>query len=104
MSAALFLIQLLYKPRLLEFRDQAHVDKGPRVRRSRLGVARREIVEHGFYAVGIGVGSFRKDRGIISIGALQTFWIGDAEIFLEQRLGIFLFGLDDMDRFDHRPS
>src|SRR5437868_7940505 len=94
-------VQLLDKPRLIQFGEEAHVDIGLWIGGGGLGIFRRHIIEHGFDAVRSWVGNFRKSIGIIFIRSLQSFWIRDAEVFFEKRFGIFLFGFDDMHRFNH---
>src|SRR5687767_7080540 len=56
----LFLIKLLDQTRGLHLFDQAHIDECFRIGSGGLGVARRQVVEHCFYAFRMGIRDLRK--------------------------------------------
>src|SRR3989304_2310778 len=91
---ALLLIQLLDESRRIQFLDQTHVDITLRVRRCGLGILDREVVQHGLYTVGVRVGCFGKNVGIVLISSFQSLGIGNPPGFLGKPLGECLFGFN----------
>jgi len=79
--------------------NQTHIDKTLRIRTGRLGRARRDVVEQGFDAFGVGIRNFGKGVVVGAVGALQTFRIVTFQIFADQRFRFFFVGLDEVERF-----
>src|ERR1041385_3445229 len=97
----LFPIELLDESGTLQLSNEAHIDKMLRIGSRGFWIAWGEIVEHRFDPLRGWRQVFRKDAAVSAIGAFETFGIGDAEIFREERLGAFLFGFNRVNRLDH---
>lgn len=60
---------------------------------------RGDVVEKCFNAFGVRVRNLRERAVVGAVGALQTFGVVVLQILADQRLGLFLVGLDEMQRF-----